>query len=321
MSIYQPYFYIIQSTRNSVYYAGAKWGKDANPETFMIEGGYTTFSKTVNKLIRRYGLDSFIVRKIKLFQTAEEAYSYETRFLQKVNARKNPKFYNRHNNDGCMNPKELKHIMLEIYGVENAMFLQQFKDKMIKTNNERYGVDYTMQLEETKAKRKNTLKERYGVEHPLQNVDIMNKYNDSMVKNHGVTHPMHSEFIKEKRKTTVNEKFGVNHVFQSLEFKEKSKETNIKKYGAAHSSQNKNILNKRYETMLNTYGVKHNSQLESSKNRNRKIVKDKSERIQVQIIKVYKKKFNVKIQNGWHMKSDAYLDSLLEDLIITYGSL
>jgi len=38
MNIYNPYFYIIQDTRNGMYYAGSKTSKGANPENFMIMG-------------------------------------------------------------------------------------------------------------------------------------------------------------------------------------------------------------------------------------------------------------------------------------------
>ena len=99
MSIYTPYFYIIQDKRNGIYYAGAKWAKDANPSNFMVEGGYETSSDTIKELIRHHGLSNFIIRKIRAFETGEAAHDYETRFLQKVDARNHPRFYNGHNND------------------------------------------------------------------------------------------------------------------------------------------------------------------------------------------------------------------------------
>lgn len=117
MSIYTPYFYVIQDMRNGMYYAGAKWGKDANPKTFMVEGGYTTSSQIINAIIRQCGLHTFKIRRIKSFLTKEEAYRYETRFLQKINARKNSAFYNAHNNDGMFNPDMMVNYMYEKYGV------------------------------------------------------------------------------------------------------------------------------------------------------------------------------------------------------------
>jgi hypothetical protein len=113
---YRPYFYIIQDVRNGMYYAGAKWGKDANPSNFMVEGGYTTSSNTIKKLIQQYGLDNFIIRKIRIFETPNETCYYETRFLEKVGARKNKKFYNLHNNDNIFDTEKMCFVTEMIYG-------------------------------------------------------------------------------------------------------------------------------------------------------------------------------------------------------------
>lgn len=99
MDIYTPYFYVIQEISTGMYYAGSKYAKNSNPKNLMVEGGYTTSSSVINNLIEKNGIESFVVRKIKTFNTAIEAYNYETKFLKKVNAKSNPKFYNAHNND------------------------------------------------------------------------------------------------------------------------------------------------------------------------------------------------------------------------------
>jgi hypothetical protein len=104
MSIYMgdtaPYFYIIQDTYNGMYYVGAKWSLDANKNKFMIDGGYITSSKIIKEIVKKDGVGRFIIRKLKIFSTAEDAYNYETRFLKRVDAKNNIKFYNGHNNDG-----------------------------------------------------------------------------------------------------------------------------------------------------------------------------------------------------------------------------
>jgi hypothetical protein len=51
----------------------------------------------VHQLIDQYGADSFVPSVRKIFETAEEAVSYETKFLTKVNAQHNDKWLNRHN--------------------------------------------------------------------------------------------------------------------------------------------------------------------------------------------------------------------------------
>ena len=107
---YQPYFYIIQDVRNGMYYAGSRYSKKAKPSELLTENGYKTHSKKVKWVIKEHGLKSFVIRKIRTFESAEQAYDYETRFLQKVDARNHHKFYNGHNNDGVgiSDPKHRK---------------------------------------------------------------------------------------------------------------------------------------------------------------------------------------------------------------------
>lgn len=99
MSIYTPYFYVIEECSSGKYYAGSKYGKDANPNTLLKEDGYLTSSLVVNRIIKLNGLNSFRIRKIRCFNNPSEAYEYETRFLKKVDAKNNMRFYNKHNND------------------------------------------------------------------------------------------------------------------------------------------------------------------------------------------------------------------------------
>jgi hypothetical protein len=67
MSIYQPYFYIIQDTRNGMYYAGARWAINCDPIELLKEEGYKTSSKIVKSIIEEFGLETFVIRKNKNF--------------------------------------------------------------------------------------------------------------------------------------------------------------------------------------------------------------------------------------------------------------
>jgi len=87
-----PYFYIIQEISTGMYYAGAKWAQGCRPDELMVEGGYFTSSPTIKLLIDKNGLNSFVIRRIWQFETPKEAYDYETKFLKRINARKNPLF-------------------------------------------------------------------------------------------------------------------------------------------------------------------------------------------------------------------------------------
>jgi hypothetical protein len=102
MPIYTPYFYIIQEIDSGKYYAGCRYSKYSDPNTLMQEGGYITSSKAIQTIVAKKGVSAFKVRKIRKFETAAAVYEYETRFLQKVDAKKNERFFNMHNNDAFL---------------------------------------------------------------------------------------------------------------------------------------------------------------------------------------------------------------------------
>ncbi len=97
-SIYTPYFYTIQHINSGKYYAWVRYGKKANPDQLLKSNGYNTSSAVVKEIILDEGLESFIIRKIKIFETGEQALNYESRFLKRVNASFNDSFLNRSNN-------------------------------------------------------------------------------------------------------------------------------------------------------------------------------------------------------------------------------
>ena len=93
----KPFFYIIQHISSQKYYAGVKYS-NADSSAFMTENGYKTSSNIIKQIIIEEGLQSFIIRRIRHFETKEESRDYEARFLRKVKARTNEKFFNRSEN-------------------------------------------------------------------------------------------------------------------------------------------------------------------------------------------------------------------------------
>jgi hypothetical protein len=197
-SIYTPYFYIIQDTRNGMYYAGAKWAQGCHPSDFMIEGGYITSSDTIKKLIEQHGLDVFVIRKIRTFKTADEAYNYETRFLKKIKARNNPKFYNGHENDGAMNVNKMKIIMMGLYGVENPFQAEEIKSKIKQTNLEKYGDEVYTRTDEYRQKYTKTCIEKYGVAYHTQSESTKSAQKETNIRNRGVENPSHCPEVRAK---------------------------------------------------------------------------------------------------------------------------
>ena len=297
MAIYQPYFYIIQDKRNDIYYAGVKWAKDADPSNFMVEGGYTTSSKTINELISQYGLSNFVIRKIRTFETAEEAYGYETRFLHKVDAKNHPRFYNGHNNDGAMNPEKIKMLMMLRYGVENAMQSEIIQEKVKITNIKRCGAEWQIQSEETRKKVKNTLSERYNVDHNFSIPAVIEKIKQTNTEKYGVDNPSKSKEIKDKIKQTNKTRYG-GFTLESPILREKAKETLKQRYGVDHNSQ--------------SASVKEKVKIKTDYLLNRPIIND---------IRKYKQKYKLTFGPGWVRKSDDYIQKLFDELVSKYGEI
>ena len=89
----RPIFYVIQNTKTGIYYAGYK----KNKKRFLIEKGYTTSSNIVNEIIQNEGLAIWRIMKIRYFESGKEAKAYEVRFLCRIDAKRNVKFYNKSN--------------------------------------------------------------------------------------------------------------------------------------------------------------------------------------------------------------------------------
>lgn len=298
MSIYIPYFYIIQNKKTGIYYAGSKYGKNANPSNFMIEDGYTTSSNIINSIINEHGLNIFIVRRIKIFTNKVDAYNYETRFLKKVNSKQNALFYNMHNNDHIFtfHDSRYKKKMLEVYGVEDPNSSEIIRQRIEKSNMLKLGVPYPMMSKVCKEKSKLACIKRYGVENAMQSEEIKNKQKQNNIKKYRVENVFQTQHVKDKIKTKLNERYGVDYPMQSEEIKDKQKQSIIKKYGVENSFQSdiaKTKIKLRMDYLLN--------------------------RPELDILRKYQKKYRLKFGQGWVRKSDDYIQLLLNETINTYG--
>ena len=305
MSIYTPYFYVIQEVSTGMYYAGAKWGVDANPDNFMIEGGYTTSSKVVNKIVEENGFDFFVIRKLRTFFTAKQAYDYETRFLQKINARKNHRFYNCHNNNYVKHlpgSDEWKDEFIRLYGVDNPMKIPSIERKTRKTKLEKYGnenynnrqkaketlgASSPMKIPSIERKTRKTKLEKYGNE----NYNNRQKAKETLLSQKGVEHHMQDEISRNNFCNSMNMKYGVSYSMQSEEIKKK------------HSN-----------TMLERYGVRTPTQIPEVKEKIKDKIKLKTERDLVKKLKLLCKEYNLSLGYNWSRKSDDYLISKILEI-------
>lgn len=294
MNIYNPYFYIIQDTRNGMYYAGSKTSKGANPENFMIMGGYTTSSTVVNDIISKYGINIFLIRKIKIFKSKKDAYTYETRFLKRINAKINHSFYNKHNNDHIFvyHDDRYKEKMIDIYGVADPNKSAVIRQRIIDSNLLKFGVPYPTMSDTVKSERKELCLQKYGVDNVLHLQQVQEKIKRTNLQLYGTENVFASDAIKIKIKETLQKKYDVVNPMQSIEIKEKAKLTN-----------------------LNRYGVENAFASEEIKIKIKEIFKLRCSRPTVERLKLYQRTYRLKLGSGWVKKSDEKLNTILNELI------
>jgi hypothetical protein len=89
-----PYTYKLIFKPTGQYYYGVRYAKNCNPNDLWDK--YFTSSKHIHKLIKEYGLHSFIVKITKTFTNKVDALNHEKEILIRVKADKNGKFINKH---------------------------------------------------------------------------------------------------------------------------------------------------------------------------------------------------------------------------------
>ena len=98
-----PFTYHLYHIPTDQHYYGVRYKKDCSPDDLW--NTYFSSSPIVHQLIEQHGKDSFVPTVRKVFRLAEQAVSWESKFLSKVNAQHNDKWLNRHNgSDSFMGP-------------------------------------------------------------------------------------------------------------------------------------------------------------------------------------------------------------------------
>jgi len=346
-SIYVPYFYIIQHINSGKFYAGVRYGKNAEPDQLLQSNGYQTSSNIVKQIILEEGLESFVIRKIKVFDTGEQALEYESRFLRKVNAAFNDSFLNKSNNSmSTLNVdwEKLKNTNVFRYGFEYAGQVPEFQEKRKQTCLNNFGVEFSLQSEEVRNKSKETILKRYGVTnisqneeikeikkqtmiqnfgvpYALQSEELSEKYKQTVMNNFNVEYPMQSETVRETLKQNNLAKYGVINVFQTESVKEKIKQTNLVNLGVENPMQSEEVKEKSKQTLLRNFGVENPSQIPEIQEKKRQTRVRMMNRPIVLEIRKYKEKFNPKLIHYWFCKPQEVLDGILEELKLTYGEL
>jgi hypothetical protein len=92
------YTYHLYHKSTNKHYYGARYAKNAHVNDLWHT--YFTSSKRIHRLIEEYGVDSFIPSIRQTFKSAKATVLWESKFLQKVDAKNNENWLNQHNGDG-----------------------------------------------------------------------------------------------------------------------------------------------------------------------------------------------------------------------------
>lgn len=94
-SIYTPFTYCITFIITGQRYYGVRYAKGCHPD--QLWSTYFTSSTKIKSLIEKHGKDSFTFRVRKTFNNKQDAQSWESKVLIKLNAANNPNWLNRSN--------------------------------------------------------------------------------------------------------------------------------------------------------------------------------------------------------------------------------
>lgn len=161
------------------------------------------------------------------------------------------------NKDCCSKcqPKKLKELFQDRFGVSNSFQLQDTKDKSKKTCLERYGVENPGKCQEIKDKIATTNLKKYGNVCTLQANEIKAKAEQTCMDRYGVKNVFELKEIQDRIKETNREKYGDGNIAHVPEIAEKIKRTNLERYGVEYSCQSPKIIAKMRESLYKNGNV------------------------------------------------------------------
>ncbi len=241
-----PYTYRLTWTAANLHYYGARGARGCHPADLWKT--YFTSSPYVAGVIERQG-DPDIIKVTRTFETSVEAFSWEAKMLNRVDAGRNPSFINRSNGvfGPFMNLKgsfyDRKSAMKGVEGIIRkygaaGSATQQTKDKVQATNRERYGTHHTLHLPEVAKAREEASMNKWGVTNPFYSAKFQSEQ----------TNPLTDPIIRKKWEASMKK-------VDWQKRNEITKETTLKKYGTEYTFQSPVVKDKIKATMLKRYGV------------------------------------------------------------------
>lgn len=123
------------------------------------------------------------------------------------------------------------------------------KLKRAESNMKVYGVDNPMKVDEFKENQRKTIQANYGVDFPLQNKEILEKVKRTNMERYGVDVYAKTQECQDKMKKTNLERYGVEHYSMTDEWNVKVGNTVRMRYGVDSISQIPEVMQKKIDTM------------------------------------------------------------------------
>ena len=258
----KPYFYIIKH-KDGWKYAGAKWGRDADPSTFMqdTKGGYVTSSSYVKQYFNEPGVLFSILEiieedELKIPFGCQRIEEYERWFLKENDCKGSSEWMNKSNGSfKAIWTPELKELATNTkrkrYGENLEILVENSRLRSL----EKHGVEWTFDRPEVKEKCKESMLLSTGYECSLSSPEVRAKARDTIMKLHGVDNNSKTEASKENTKKTFLEKYGVDHPMKLKSQVQRTYSVKKEKYGFEQPFQNPEVRAKNKAIFLLKYGV------------------------------------------------------------------
>lgn len=235
-----PYTYLIGWTKYNIWYYGARYANGCSPNDLWVT--YFTSSKRVKSTRISYGEPDVIVVR-KTFAIADEAITWESKVLRRLNCSKREDFLNNQNGSGCKAcshdsyMKEQKSIKMKEYWTVDR---KSAKSSAMKEHYAKTGTSGVS----------NGLKKRYADASYLQNFSMkMKSVNQSSEKREAAGNAIKLKWQNEEYKNKVIEsRKGIvwwNNGNQTIKSKE------CPGPGWVRGRANKNLGRKKNETNEN----------------------------------------------------------------------
>lgn len=90
-----PYTYSVTHKKSGIHYYGSRYSRGCHPDDLFKT--YFTSCKIIHDLVKTEGINGFDIKIRKTFKDSNSCIMHENRFLKRVDAKNNTKFFNRQN--------------------------------------------------------------------------------------------------------------------------------------------------------------------------------------------------------------------------------